>query len=311
MLKKKRCVGKAIILSFLLLYGLGNVVGQIDLGKEELTPAKTATPKETIPESSSSRPLYVIISKVLSSDKISEGDEIKIRITIKNDEEDVLDGQIIDIFPKFARVIGAQVDTGFVPRLMIDAVIPAGETKTFEYKLQFTKIPIPLDEKTGPIGSAIFKTIDGVAESNSPIITYSLKNKPDGCNYNFECEPDRGENAKNCMQDCRSDQPDKLCDKSANGVCDPDCAKGADPDCVDTIVKTTTTQRTQQTQPTQPKSVCGDNVCNNDESIDNCPVDCEALVDDTTDYTLIIGIIVVVLAILGIIIYKKSQGDYI
>ena len=39
------------------------------------------------------------------------------------------------------------------------------------------------------------------------------------------------ETAETCPKDCRPDRKDKVCNAKADGVCDPDCLPGVDPDC--------------------------------------------------------------------------------
>ena len=49
------------------------------------------------------------------------------------------------------------------------------------------------------------------------------------CNANRKC--DSGENYNNCPGDCPSGGLDGLCDRVWDGICDPDCFRGDDPDC--------------------------------------------------------------------------------
>lgn len=51
------------------------------------------------------------------------------------------------------------------------------------------------------------------------------------CNADSVCESGFSENYMNCPADCSSGSGDLLCDFAADGVCDPDCAVGADSDC--------------------------------------------------------------------------------
>lgn len=55
--------------------------------------------------------------------------------------------------------------------------------------------------------------------------------KEEVCNQNGICEPERGENYKNCSEDCPSGSEDGYCDGLEDGICDPDCMDINDPDC--------------------------------------------------------------------------------
>jgi hypothetical protein len=62
----------------------------------------------------------------------------------------------------------------------------------------------------------------------------------DVCMVDGVCGPH--ETYLSCSQDCPLDKKDVICIKAADGVCDPDCAKGVDPDCtVDVSGKTVST----------------------------------------------------------------------
>ena len=50
------------------------------------------------------------------------------------------------------------------------------------------------------------------------------------CNKNGVCEQGL-EDYMNCPDDCLPGSMDDYCDKTKDGVCDPDCKKGEDPDC--------------------------------------------------------------------------------
>lgn len=50
------------------------------------------------------------------------------------------------------------------------------------------------------------------------------------CNSNAKCE--ENETFLSCPKDCSLDKPDGICIAETDNVCDPDCYKGADFDCV-------------------------------------------------------------------------------
>jgi hypothetical protein len=49
------------------------------------------------------------------------------------------------------------------------------------------------------------------------------------CNSNGVC--DTSETSETCPQDCPAGTRDRICTTAADGVCDPDCRAGVDPDC--------------------------------------------------------------------------------
>jgi hypothetical protein len=50
------------------------------------------------------------------------------------------------------------------------------------------------------------------------------------CNNNRLCETDY-ENFLSCPKDCPLDKNDSYCLNKSDGICDPDCFEGVDPDC--------------------------------------------------------------------------------
>lgn len=60
--------------------------------------------------------------------------------------------------------------------------------------------------------------------------TTTLEIPVEKCGNNI-CEYLRGENYFTCPEDCPSGGEDNYCDKIAEGICDPDCKPGVDPDC--------------------------------------------------------------------------------
>jgi len=73
------------------------------------------------------------------------------------------------------------------------------------------------------------------------------------CNNNRVC--DATETYQTCPNDCPLDKKDKICIDRAEGICDPDCLKGVDPDC---------------------EGECGNAICNINENYKKCPKDCHS-----------------------------------
>jgi len=71
------------------------------------------------------------------------------------------------------------------------------------------------------------------------------------CNNDEVC--DTTETYLTCPEDCPLDKKDKICIDRNEGICDPDCLKGVDPDC---------------------EGECGNNICNINENYGSCPQDC-------------------------------------
>jgi hypothetical protein len=98
------------------------------------------------------------------------------------------------------------------------------------------------------------------------------------CNMNGICEREF-EDHVNCPNDCPPNYPDKLCYKRKDGLCDPDCTIGEDPDCeteTTTTVIIVITPTLTITTTTLFKITCGDGICDEKENFLNCPQDCKS-----------------------------------
>jgi len=94
-------------------------------------------------------------------------------------------------------------------------------------------------------------TLPATTTLKAPATTTPTTTTMYACNANGVCE--RGENYNNCPADCLSGSLDGLCDRKWDGVCDPDCYRKDDNDCL-----------------------CnGNDVCEPQfENMVNCPADC-------------------------------------
>ncbi|MBN2102239.1 MAG: hypothetical protein JW716_05205 [Candidatus Aenigmarchaeota archaeon] len=87
----------------------------------------------------------------------------------------------------------------------------------------------------------------------------------DICDDNGACEGN--ENSLSCPSDCLPYEEDNLCIGESDGVCDPDCLEGFDPDCI------------------AVQDSCGDGECDtkNNENFASCPKDCSGSADGVCD----------------------------
>jgi hypothetical protein len=114
-----------------------------------------------------------------------------------------------------------------------------------------------------------------------------LSKSLDICNSNGICDT-ASETYLNCPQDCPLDKPDGWCTQMSDGICDPDCVSGLDPDCNSKPVKypenTPANQETITTTLPSPQS---------------------KKTEDAASYILLIGAIVIVFA--SLIAYRSTQ----
>ena len=169
---------------------------------------------------------------------------------------------------------------------------------------------VPSSGATGAVVQLIDENHNVISTQNIPIIRITEPVKAE-CGNDL-C--DAGENYQNCPQDCKSGGADGFCDKEKDALCDPDCARTEDEDCI-----------------------CNDNkVCEKGiENYKNCPSDCpsgssDAYCDGLSDgvcdpdcskeqdadcnkvdmmsYLPYLGIGIVMVAAIVFLGYKKAQA---
>lgn len=248
------------------------------------------------------------MKKTITPKKINQDEIAKVIITLNNKHDKRIDGLLVDYPPKLASVEGKNLDkSGFLPKVLWNVSLSSGESKKYKYKLNFSYISrLPTGSKNVTALCAVFRYNKNSVETEKNWIYVTGIEKTENCNYNFECEPELGENSENCIQDCPIGGKDNYCDKRKDTICDPDCPE-KDPDCFE--AKTTTTkEKTTTTSSEEP--ICGNNICEKNENKENCPKDCEG---EFPYYILWLLIAVVIVIISVMIIYesrKASGGNY-
>lgn len=155
------------------------------------------------------------------------GDIIQVNITVTNRLDYTIDGSLEEIitgaetieptliYPSSTRGIVAARP----PYVEWNVHIPPGASASFTYKIRTSQVGrYNYDLTTLTFGNFIYDT---GADQHTDIL----------CNNNSVCETKYGETVLNCPNDCHSGAGDTLCQPTKDGVCDPDCVPGADPDC--------------------------------------------------------------------------------
>lgn len=144
-----------------------------------------------------------------------------------------------------------------------------------------------------------------------------------------------GETHEICPGDCPSGSLDGFCDAIIDGKCDPDCMGNEDSDCgsvtttlipeetttrvpITTLPPESTTEPSETTIPPEttlpvvgpttsvPESLCGNGKCDQSESADSCPQDCQKT-GGPQDYLPYIVLIIVLLVIAAILKKKLDE----
>jgi len=201
----------------------------------------------------------IVLKKEISPRKIKKGDTVIVRATIKNEDDVSYDCSMTDSYMAdlFTPIDESEFEKA-VPTSPIEPTfwifrrefrLNPGEEKIFEYRLKLLESR-GITEMNLKGFSFSIPDENFFKESNRAFIEIIV------CNNNGVCETDRYENYLNCPEDCPSGSADGYCDKIKDGICDPDCAKGFDIDCI--------------------PLVCGDTTCDfrRGENYENCPQDC-------------------------------------
>ena len=209
----------------------------------------------------------ISIEKTLSKKVITENDTITVKIILINNLDKEIKGELIEWCPGFARAEGyarkERDGGGTKPMPRWDITLKPFERKEITYYINFGSIPITRNDKNYTIQGARFQSDGDGYYSKSEDITVYITGLPvpeRGCNYNFVCEPERGEHFGNCPQDCSSSGKDNYCNPVKNVVCDPDCGPGEDPDCeieTSTTIITATSSTTIPPATTLPEKPMG------------------------------------------------------
>jgi hypothetical protein len=125
---------------------------------------------------------------------------------------------------------------------------------------------------------------------------------------------DAGENYQTCPQDCKSGGADGFCDKVKDALCDPDCARAEDEDCICNNDKNCEKGiENYKNCPSDCPSGSSDSFCDG-LSDGVCDPDCEKEQDadcskaDIMSYLPYLGIGLVMVAAIVFMGYKKAQA---
>jgi parallel beta-helix repeat protein len=188
----------------------------IDQACTELNPCEMEEPAPVEPPG----PGYQLqVTKALSPTEITLGESVEVRIDITNQE-----GQAVDVA---AREI-------LVPGVAYDLTTEEGSYESYTFFYHDWALQIPAQAMTtltftvvpSDVGTyQLQPTVVSAGSSNYQASSELLKVV---CNPNGSCDP--GETFIFCPQDCTSGIADGYCDMAYDGVNDPDCAGGVDPD---------------------------------------------------------------------------------
>jgi parallel beta-helix repeat protein len=189
----------------------------IDGECSELNPCTRENIEEAVIQPTSAR---LTVTKSLNDTAIPLGDQVQVKIRITNSEKLSVLVTVQENFIPEVNYIDLDPQVDWYEGLQIfyytwKLVIAPGETKTVIFNVE----PRSLGSHTlAPTliaaGSVILKATCGSIEV--------------GCIPNGLCEP--GENSYYCRDDCPSGGMDGYCDRIADGINDPDCQYGVDPD---------------------------------------------------------------------------------
>lgn len=220
-----------------------------------------------------------IVIKKTAPEKIKLGEILPVTISVRNNlresigvtlRETIGGAEIIDL-------AGARSITPGSPPLDIIALAPPHYKWTFslgpDSERNITYRIKPLDLGKFMIGPTTVYTLKGTFRSNS--VSVWVK-----CNENGACELNLGENSITCPEDCPPGSRDGLCNSIEEGICDPDCPLGVDPDCIPAICGDGRCERLKSEDYENcpedcPRPVrCGDGICEKNENYGNCKRDC-------------------------------------
>ncbi|MBI4439197.1 hypothetical protein HY640_04655 [Candidatus Woesearchaeota archaeon] len=96
------------------------------------------------------------------------------------------------------------------------------------------------------------------------------------CNKDGKCTG--FENYLSCLPDCWHNSTDGFCETKFDNICDADCKNNEDADCARKQIKPVSTEKKGQPE-------CGDNICEEPETEQNCRQDCGAKEEQPTGQT--------------------------
>lgn len=169
----------------------------------------------------------IVVEKRVGQENVRVGSLLAVHITVHNLGESVervvVQEVVVDAEPVSPdELIVPQALVGFIgvrlPHYEWELTLDAG---AFEEILYLIRPLTPGEYIIAPTRAYAY----GEQFLSEPVIVEVV------CNANSVCESDFSENYGNCPADCLSGSGDGTCDFVSDGICDPDCADGADSDC--------------------------------------------------------------------------------
>ncbi len=164
-------------------------------------------------------PVDIEVTKELSSQEIEPGDELTTTIHIKNEEPESLN---------------VTVRETFAPGISYNLEAEEGWYDGFHFNYYDWCLEIPASSTESVTFTAAPTSVGYYSFMPTSVFAGGLSYTASSPPFKVVCAPDgicgEGENCLFCPEDCPTGTKDGFCDLAADGINDPDCEYGLDPD---------------------------------------------------------------------------------